>query len=113
MKVAAKSAAKAADVIEVALAASSALRPKADSAFRILKIDMREYCFVKSINANALEDLDEPDTSSAMHQNVNLMLADPPSSTRKARGQASSTHDVLCKKIIEDAERFMSSLRAA
>lgn len=70
---------------------------------------MREYCCITNTSFNGLHDLGEPETGSAVHQDVNLMLGDPAYSTCSARGQASSTHNVFCKDNIENAVRFISN----
>lgn len=70
---------------------------------------MRDSYFVKNPPHNELEVLHELETSSALHENVVLVLASPPYSTWSARADASSAHDVFCRADIEDATRFMSN----
>lgn len=63
---------------------------------------MREYCFVVHASFDELEHLHELETGAALHQSVNLVLADFPYSTRSAQSQDISGGDVLCKENIED-----------
>lgn len=52
-----------------------------EAAFQVPKAAMKEYCFVAYTSFNALRDLRELKTCSAMHQNVTLVLASLPYST--------------------------------
>lgn len=107
---AAETASKGMDAIDVTQMASGTLQPEAQSATQMLMVAMREYCVVKDTSFNELEDLHKLEIGSTLHQNVNLLLADPLSNTRNARGQASSTHDVLSKEDVNDAVKFMSNI---
>lgn len=98
MKVAAESFGKPENVIDVTVAASSAPQPEARSAFQVLKIATKEYCFVKDTAFNEPEFLHELETSSVLQQNMNLMLAKPPKNTRSARVLASSDHVIFAKR---------------
>lgn len=111
-KVAAKSAPKVEKVISVSRAASRAIKSGPESAFQVLNVVMKECCFIKITSVNELEDLQELKTNSALHQNAGVVVVDPARSTRSARGQASSAHDVFRKDRIEDNVRFWSNLMA-
>lgn len=65
---------------------------------------------VKDTSFNELEDLLELETGSALHQNVNLLLADLECSTCSGRGQVSSALGGFCKESTEDAVRLMSNV---
>lgn len=73
---------------------------------------MREYRFLNDVSFNELEDLNEPETGSALHQNANLMLTNSPYSPCSARSQASFTHDWFCREGHEDAVKFVRDVRA-
>lgn len=105
-KVGEESVPKVEDVIDAILTPSRALRTKAGSAFQVLKIAFRAY---GSVNYTSFS---ETVTGSALHRNLNLVLASPPFSTRSAPGQVSFSHDVLRKVDINDDVRLMSSLMA-
>lgn len=68
---------------------------------------MGEFYLVKDTLFNEPEDLHDLETDPALDQDVNMVLAGPPYHTRRARGQASSAHDVFCKKNIEGAVRHL------
>lgn len=104
--------AKRDDVIGVPPAASNAPQPEAKSAFKVLKIAIREYCFLRYTSFNEAEKLRELEMGSALHCNVNLVLAEPLYSIRSARGQAGSSYDVFCKEKIENPLWFMSNVMA-
>lgn len=106
----AKSVGKVDDVIDVRPAASGAQQLEAESALWKLKLAMMEYRFVKSISFNELEDLYDLDDGSALHQNVNLLLANLLYSTRSAWIQANSDHDVFCEKDTQDSVRSLSKV---
>lgn len=80
------------------LAVSCALQPEAGSALQMLKLVVKEYCFVKNTSFDDLKDLHGHVTGSALSRNVNLVLANPPCNTRSARDLASSAPDSLCKR---------------
>lgn len=82
VKAAGNSAIKKEDVTDVTSAASVALQPESESAIQVLIVPTTEYCFAKDTSLSELGDLHELDTSSALHQDVNLMLADSLYSTR-------------------------------
>lgn len=76
------------------------LQPKADCAFQMLVIAVREYYFVKDTALSAPEDLRKLKRRSALRQFVNLRPFHPPYSTRRVRGQDSSAHNVISQESI-------------
>lgn len=67
------------------------LQLEAESALLLVKVAMREYCFMENTSFSEVKDLHDLKMGSALHQNVNLVLADPPHSTRSTPGQAISS----------------------
>lgn len=110
MKAGAESAAKVESVPNAAPTVSGALQPEAKIAFQVFHGAVEECSFVKDASCDELKDLSELEISSAVHQNVNLVLPDPSYSTRSLGGQASFAHDVICQGNIKDAERFMNNV---
>lgn len=87
-----------------------ALQLKAESAFEVLSVAMRDYHISKNTYINEREDPHELQIGSALHQNVNLILADSPYSTPSAQGQASSAHIFFCKRDMENTVGGMSNV---
>lgn len=71
------------------------------------KIRIIECCFVDDTSFNELDNLHDLERGSALHQNVNVVLDDPPYITCSVRSQISSAHCVFCKDNFEDAVELM------
>lgn len=84
VKVLAESVAKAEIVDDVTPTASGALQPKAGSGAQVSAVAMSQCCVVSDNFFNELEDMRELEKGSALHRNVNLVLADALCSTRGA-----------------------------
>lgn len=80
------------------MAVSVAPQLKAESTFQGLAVAMRECPFVHDTSSSELENLQELDTSSALHQNVAVVLADLPHGTCSTRGRVSSAHNLFCER---------------
>lgn len=63
--------------IDAVPAASGPPQQEAESAFQLLKTAMTEHYLVQDTFFNEPEDLRELETDSALHLNVDLLLADP------------------------------------
>lgn len=73
---------------------------------------MKEFCLVKDTSFSELGDVRELDRGSALRQNVNLVLNDPPYSTRSTRYQVKAAHDEFFQEYFQNAARIMSTLMA-
>lgn len=62
---------------------------------------------------NELEKLRELKRGSAGHQNVGLMCADPPYTTRIARGHAICAQEIFRKENTENAVKLVCSMTAS
>lgn len=71
-----------------------------------------ENCFTWNAFSNHLENVFELETGSVLHENVNLVLADPPLRTRSVRRQLSSDYDVMWKKNKKNETRLVGSVKA-
>lgn len=89
-------------------AAESETRPELE----VLKSEMKEYCFFRNTSFNDPEDEYELKNGSVLTEKVHLVLTDPPYITCGARGQLSSTHNVLSKRDMENAARPMVNVIA-
>lgn len=83
------------NIISAAPAVSGALQLGAEFAYRMFKVAMTEYRFVKSSSFNKLEDLHELKRGSALHHNVHLVLASLPYSPCSECGKVNHAHNVL------------------
>lgn len=92
------SVAKVENVNDATLAVFGKRQLEAKSPFHALKVAMKDYCLVKSTSFDEPTDRNGLETGSARHQNISLVLANPTQNTRRARGRASSAHDVFCKR---------------
>lgn len=80
------SSGKAGEVNVAAPVISGAVRSKAGSAYQVLEVAKKEYWFVRERAFNELEELYEVESGSALSGKINAVLADPPHSSRSARG---------------------------
>lgn len=74
---------------------------------------MTECRFVKNTFLNELRDRHKLETGFLLHQNENMVLTDPLCSARSGRSQASSAHNMISKKEINDAARLMNKSMAS
>lgn len=87
--------AKMEDVNDAILAVSGTLQQSTGSAFRVFQSAMKKHRLVKSTFFDKLEDLDQPEKSSGLNQNVNLVLASRLYGICGARNQTSSSDSVV------------------
>lgn len=110
LKAGGKSMIRLEDVNGASPVVSGALQLEAKSSFQVYKTATRVHRFVTDTFLNELEDLHELETSSALHRNQNLVLADFPCSIHSAQGQGISAHDAVCSEHPEDAVRIASNV---
>lgn len=101
--------AKADDVIYATPSDFGTLRSEAESFYHVVKLAMKECCSVWNAAFSELEDQYELQNGSALSGQISVLLADPPYSTRSARGHVTSAHNVFSRNSIEYAVSFMSS----
>lgn len=104
--------AKAKDVIDATPRNSGPLEPEERSSYQMLKVGVRENCFVRATDFNELEDLPELGTSCVLSGRVSMILAGAPYSNRDVQRQASSPRNVLSKNGIENALSYTSAVKA-
>lgn len=78
----------------------------------MLNSGMSRYRFIRDISFNDLENENELEFGSVLSGKVSLVLAGLPYSTRSARSQSTSAHDVPLKRDREDAVRLMDAVVA-
>lgn len=87
--------------------ASGAAETKAEPQKEVLKSAMKKCCFTRDTSFNDLENEYELGSGSVLTEKVNPVLADPPYSTRSARGQSNCAYDVFSKSNMEGGVRLM------
>lgn len=108
VKIGLQSVAKAEEFFVATTETYSAIQLKAESAFQLLKLGMRDFGFVRDTSFSYVEDFYELEMGFTQHQKVNLLMAELPHITCSARSQVTLHSRCVLQKKIDDAVKVMS-----
>lgn len=94
------------DTVDSIPRGSGAEEPEAGSKVKMLKSAIKKYYLIRDTSFNDLGEEYELEPGSVLTEKVDLVLTDPPYSTRGAGGQSGSAHDVVMMCFREEIWRM-------